>query len=41
MCVNVDYVYYFSVNINAEKYFEGARWCHGKSEPNLGQAVEW
>lgn len=36
MCANVDYVYYFSVNINAEKYFKRARRCHGKSEPTLG-----
>lgn len=35
MCANVDFVYYFSVNINAKKYFEGAHGQHGKSEPNL------
>lgn len=35
MCANVGFVYYFSVNINAEKYFEGAHEHHGKSEPDL------
>ena len=40
MCVDVDYVYYFSVNIKAEKYSERAHRCNGKSEPNLRQVVE-
>lgn len=30
----------FSVNINAEKRFEGARGCRGKAGPALGQVVQ-
>lgn len=41
MCANVDYVYYFSVNINAGKGLDGACRCHGKSESNLGDMAEW
>lgn len=36
---NVDHVYYFSVNINAEKLLESAHRCPGKSEYHSGSRL--